>query len=375
MSFLELSHLSKAYEKGGRPVVDNLSLQVEEGEIVVLLGSSGCGKTTLLKMIAGLETQDAGAVSIDGTNLDGVNAEDRPLAMVFQKALLFRNMTVEQNINFAPRVNRTMDKAQMAAKVEDLLALIDMRGMGGKEATELSGGQEQRVSLARALMTSPKVLLLDEPFSALDAKLRTSMRQHIKHLNKTLGTTMVFVTHDQQEAVEVADRIALMHEGRILQFGASADFYERPNSRAVADFFGWRNFLPAVKRGAKVSCLLGEWDFEGCDVADGAVELAIRPEAVCEVGKGPYVGRVLSVTPQGPFTLLELECADGVGDGGDDSVGGVGVGGGQCGGCLALELLVKATEAVSVGHTLSFDLAPRMMWPVALGEDSSDSLT
>ncbi|MBR5259541.1 MAG: ABC transporter ATP-binding protein [Eggerthellaceae bacterium] len=350
MSFLALEHVSKTYQGMADPVVDDLSLDVEKGEIVVLLGSSGCGKTTLLKTIAGLETQDAGTVSIDGECVDGINAEKRPIAMVFQKALLFRNMTVEQNINFAPRVNRTMEKAEMAAKVEEMLELIEMKGMGKKKATELSGGQEQRVSLARALMTNPKILLLDEPFSALDAQLRVTMRQHIKRINQALGTTMVFVTHDQQEAVEVADRIALMHGGRILQYAKPIDFYERPNSRAVADFFGWRNFVPAQKNGACIECALGTFDFEGCEAADGSVDLAIRPEAViCANDMSnaastdlPYEGTLLDVMPQGPFTLCRVSCKG-----------------------VELELLVKATEAPTLGDTFCFGLNKRMMWPVA----------
>lgn len=341
MSFLELSHISKTYPGMADPVVKDLSLEVNEGEIVVLLGSSGCGKTTLLKMIAGLEEQDAGTVMIDGSCVDGVRAEKRPIAMVFQKALLFRNMTVEQNINFAPRVNRTMSKAEMAAKVEEMLALIDMQSMGKKKATELSGGQEQRVSLARALMTQPKILLLDEPFSALDAKLRVTMRQHIKRLNEALGTTMVFVTHDQQEAVEVADRIALMHDGRILQYGKPGDFYSRPNSRAVADFFGWKNFVDAQKAGCTVTCALGTFEFDGCDAPDGAVQLAIRPEAACEVGPGALEGRVTGIAPQGPFSLCTVECKG-----------------------VSLELLAKATEAPAVGELLRFSLSPQMMWPL-----------
>ncbi len=341
MTFLELNHISKTYPGMTDPVVKDLSLEVNEGEIVVLLGSSGCGKTTLLKTIAGLESQDAGTVTIDGVCVDEVRAEKRPIAMVFQKALLFRNMTVEQNINFAPRVNRTMGKAELAAKVDEMLALIDMQGMGKKKATELSGGQEQRVSLARALMTEPKILLLDEPFSALDAKLRVQMRQHIKRLNEALGTTMIFVTHDQQEAVEVADRIALMHDGRILQYSTPGDFYSRPNSRAVADFFGWKNFVDARKAGDEVTCALGAFSFEGCTIPDGAVQLAIRPEAACGIGTGALEGRVTEIAPQGPFSLCAAECEG-----------------------VILELLVKATELPEEGEPLRFNLSPHMMWPL-----------
>ena len=317
MSFLKIQNIRKSYVPG-EPVIRGVDLEVNEGEILVLLGSSGCGKTTLLKTIAGLEEQDAGSIVIDGVDMAGVRTEKRPIAMVFQKSLLFRNMTVEQNINFAPRVNRTMSKAEYQKRTEELLELIDMPGMGKKRATELSGGQEQRVSLARALMTQPKVLLLDEPLSALDAKLRVSMRQHIRRLNAETGTTMVFVTHDQQEAVEMASRIALMHDGRILQYARPQEFYTHPASYEVAEFFNWKNYVPAMKVGPRVACALGEFLFPTSDLPDGPCVLCIRPEAARVVQASGCDG-----------------AAGGVGDAGDGVAAAAGAGAGGDGGAAA----------------------------------------
>lgn len=417
MSFLKIQNIRKSYVPG-EPVIRGVDLEVNEGEILVLLGSSGCGKTTLLKTIAGLEEQDAGSIVIDGVDMAGVRTEKRPIAMVFQKSLLFRNMTVEQNINFAPRVNRTMSKAEYQKRTEELLELIDMPGMGKKRATELSGGQEQRVSLARALMTQPKVLLLDEPLSALDAKLRVSMRQHIRRLNAETGTTMVFVTHDQQEAVEMASRIALMHDGRILQYARPQEFYTHPASYEVAEFFNWKNYVPAMKVGPRVACALGEFLFPTSDLPDGPCVLCIRPEAARVVQASGCDGAAGGVGDAGDGVAAAAGAGAGgdgaggaagsAGDAGGGSVGGVavagagGAGGGVVNGnvdgarCetgvfegavqevvplgplskvivrvrdVVLELSVRSTDAAHVGETQRFVLDPRMIWPVAPPSD------
>ncbi len=355
MSLLEIRNIQKSYVPG-EPVIRGVDLEVNQGEIIVLLGSSGCGKTTLLKTIAGLEEQDAGTIVIDGADMAGVRTEKRPIAMVFQKSLLFRNMTVEQNINFAPRVNRTMSKAEYQKRTNELLELIDMPGMGKKRATELSGGQEQRVSLARALMTQPKVLLLDEPLSALDAKLRVSMRQHIRRLNRETGTTMVFVTHDQQEAVEMASRIALMHNGRILQYAPPQEFYTHPASYEVAEFFNWKNYVPATKVGSRVRCALGEFSFPASALPDGPCVLCVRPEAARIVREGegadsgcnaaPVLeGAVHDVVPLGPLSSVSVRV---------------------CG--VDLELSVRSTDVAQAGEFLRFTLDSQMIWPVAMPE-------
>ena len=355
MSLLEIRNIQKSYVPG-EPVIRGVDLEVNQGEIIVLLGSSGCGKTTLLKTIAGLEEQDAGIIVIDGVDMAGVRTEKRPIAMVFQKSLLFRNMTVEQNINFAPRVNRTMSKVEYQKRTNELLELIDMPGMGKKRATELSGGQEQRVSLARALMTQPKVLLLDEPLSALDAKLRVSMRQHIRRLNRETGTTMVFVTHDQQEAVEMATRIALMHNGRILQYAPPQEFYTHPASYEVAEFFNWKNYVPVVKVGSCVQCALGEFPFPSSALPDGPCVLCVRPEAARIVSEGegadsgcnaaPVLeGVVRDVVPLGPLSNVSVRV---------------------CG--IDLEVSVRSTDIAQAGEVLRFTLDSQMIWPVAMPE-------
>ena len=352
MSFVDLTAITKTYKGSARPVLEDLALAVDEGEIVVLLGPSGCGKTTLLKIVAGLEAQDSGTVAIDGVVMDGIRAERRPIAMVFQKALLFRSMTVAQNIGFAPRVNKTMKKSQLTTRVDEMLRLIDMEGMGGKRATELSGGQEQRVSLARALITNPKVLLLDEPLSALDASLRESMRTAIKELNHELGTTMLFVTHDQQEAVELADRIALMHGGRILQYGPPEEFYTRPISAEVARFFGWRNFIPATKRGTVIASALGEFALADVAAPDGPVDLIIRPEAATLDPEGPVEAVLLERTNQGPFELCHVAAHN-----------------------VAFDIVVRATDVPAIGSTLRLRLAPEMVWAVTSTDASPPTIT
>ena len=339
MGFLEVSNLTKRYPGETEPCVRDFSLTVERGEICVLLGASGCGKSTVLKVIAGLEEAQVGTVSIDGEPMEGIPPEKRPVAMVFQKALLFRNMTVEQNVDFAPRVNRTMEKAELARKTAEMLELVGLADMGKKKATALSGGQEQRVSLARALMVEPKLLLLDEPLSALDAALRENMQGYIRALNRETGTTMVLVTHDQQEAIALADRIAVMHDGRIIQVGAPHEFYERPRTEYVASFFGWKNFLPARRDGARVESALGVIDVEGLGGMPDCGLLVARPEAAINVCTGDRRGIVREAVYRGMTTTCQVECAG-----------------------VLLQLAVPATCAVSLGDELSFDLDPKLMW-------------
>ena len=323
----------------------DFSLAVERGEICVLLGASGCGKSTVLKCIAGLEAAQAGTVSIDGEPMEGIPPEKRPVAMVFQKALLFRNMTVEQNVNFAPRVNHTMEKAELAKRTSEMLELVGLAGMEKKKATALSGGQEQRVSLARALMVGPKLLLLDEPLSALDASLRESMQEYIRRLNRETGVTMVLVTHDQQEAIALADRIAVMHDGRIVQLGAPREFYEHPRTEYVASFFGWRNFTPATREGDTVTCALGTFELPGLSASGNVPEqglLVMRPEAACNVGQGMLEAHVVEATYKGMNIAYVAECRG-----------------------VELRLALSAHYEFEENDTMRFDLDPDMLWFVA----------
>jgi ABC-type Fe3+/spermidine/putrescine transport system ATPase subunit len=341
VSFLELENLSKTYHGNAEPTVQGLNLAVAEGEIVVLLGASGCGKTTILKMVAGLEPHDSGHIRIDGELMDGVRAEKRPIAMVFQKALLFRNMSVAQNIDFAPRLNRSMSRDELATRTREMLALMQLEGLGNKRATQLSGGQEQRVSLARALMTNPKLLLLDEPLSALDAELRVSMRSFLKKLNRELGTTMLFVTHDQEEAISLADKVALLFGPTLAQFGKPEDFYTRPATGQVARFFGWKNLVAAHQAQHTVQSELGAFVLPDCAPSNGAVTLAIRPEAAVDIGSGVVSGIITGAEFLGSHILYTVDCRG-----------------------VLLELSLSKRHNFSPGAPLNFNLDPSLMWLV-----------
>ena len=287
MTFLTLNGLTKRYDGAAEPCVKGINLEVEESQIVVILGPSGCGKTTTLKMIAGLIAPTSGDILIEGKSVLAIPTEKRGVSMVFQKSLLFPHMTVAQNIGFGLKM-RGRPREATTRKVEEMLELVKLRGYEDRTATQLSGGQEQRVSLARGLVIEPKILLLDEPLGALDAALRLEMRELIMDLKKKFGVTILFVTHDQQEAVMLADRIALMIDGEIVQYDDPQAFYTRPLTRRVAEFFGWTNFVSAIQKGNIVTCSLGEFEFSGLEEHDGPMCLTIRPEAavLCQKGEG-----------------------------------------------------------------------------------------
>jgi ABC-type Fe3+/spermidine/putrescine transport system ATPase subunit len=233
---LQLDAVTAGY--GRTVVLDRLSLDVAAGEFVSLLGPSGCGKTTALKVVAGLLAPTSGEVRIDGRPATGVPAERRGAAMVFQKPLLFPYLTVAENVAFGLKMRRVA-RDETGRRVEEALGLVQLAGFGTRRPRELSGGQEQRVALARALVTEPRVLLLDEPFSALDENLRVEMRSLVRRLQRRLRITTVCVTHDQREAAALADRIALVLDGRLRQVGPPRDFYTAPAAADVARFFGW----------------------------------------------------------------------------------------------------------------------------------------
>src|SRR5438132_1297838 len=242
--------VTKEFAEGRVRAVDDVSFDVEEGELLVLLGPSGCGKTTTLRMIAGLEEPDAGDVWLGSRLVSSaarnvfVPTEKRNVGMVFQSYAIWPHMTVFDNVAYPLRVRRT-PRAVISDKVDRTLDLLGLRGMESRPATQLSGGQQQRVALARAIVFEPRILLLDEPLSNLDAKLRVHMRLELKHLQQQTGLTSVFVTHDQAESMALADRIIVMNGGRIEQVGAPADIYERPRSRFVSEFVGSMNVLHA----------------------------------------------------------------------------------------------------------------------------------
>lgn len=262
---------------GGRPILRGIDLDVPAGTVMALLGPSGCGKTTLLRCIAGLDRPDAGMIAVDDFTVSGpdcfVQPEKRRIGMVFQEPALFPNRTVGGNVGYGlPRAERE------GARVERALALVGLTGAADRMPSTLSGGQQQRVSLARALAAEPSLILLDEPFSALDAPLRAELRSEVRRLLAAAGATAVFVTHDQEEAFLIGDQVALMLEGRIAQVGTPADLYERPASREVATFVGDANLLPAEADGDVAMTPVGAVPL--ARPAHGRVEVVIRPECL-----------------------------------------------------------------------------------------------
>ena len=288
MSFLSVDGIKKRYKGSKAPCLDGIDLELEKGEILALLGPSGCGKTTLLKIIAGLERQDEGQITIDGECIDGKATEKRPISMVFQKPYLFRNMTVFQNISFAPRVTgRFNTKEEMNEETQKYIDMVKLTGFEDRPATQLSGGQEQRVSLARALILKPKLLLLDEPLSALDANLRVEMRQTVRDICKKLGQTVIFVTHDQEEAITIGDKVALISDGRIIQCSQPDTFFKRPATKTVARFFGWKNFILCDCDGnGNIDSVLGRFNVPDCDMESGRKVMVVRPESFFESEDG-----------------------------------------------------------------------------------------
>ncbi|UDF34689.1 UNVERIFIED_ORG: putative 2-aminoethylphosphonate ABC transporter ATP-binding protein [Shinella sp. XGS7] len=273
-SYLELQDLGKRF--GAFQALSEIQLSIQRGEFICFLGPSGCGKTTLLRAIAGLDLQTHGSILQDGRNVSTLPPSRRDYGIVFQSYALFPNLTIEQNIAFGLE-NTGRSKPEIATRVADLLATVGLTAQGKKYPAQLSGGQQQRVALARALATPPGLLLLDEPLSALDAKLRVHLRDEIRALQQRLGITTVFVTHDQEEALTIADRIVVMNAGRIEQVGTPLEIYRRPADAFVADFIGKTNFLEAVSEGDHwVRCGSKRWY---CPPGAGGHNAAFRPGA------------------------------------------------------------------------------------------------
>jgi putrescine transport system ATP-binding protein len=237
---VKIEGIAKRY--GTVQAVDGVDLEIARGELFALLGGSGCGKTTLLRLLAGLETPDSGRIVIDGQDMTGVPAHRRPVNMMFQSYALFPHMNVAANVGYGLR-REGLPKPEIATRVAEALALVQLQTLGDRRPSQLSGGQRQRVALARALVKRPKLLLLDEPLAALDRKLREGTRFEMVRLQEQLGLTFVVVTHDQEEAMSMASRLAVMNAGRIVQTGTPHDLYERPSTRFVADFIGVANIF------------------------------------------------------------------------------------------------------------------------------------
>jgi putative spermidine/putrescine transport system ATP-binding protein len=288
MSYLNISGLQKAF--GSQRVVKDFNLSIAEGEFVSLLGPSGCGKTTVLRMVAGFETPSAGSISIGGQDVVGLPPQARAIGMVFQAYALFPNLTVAENVGFGLKVKGT-GRAEREARVAEMLKLIGLPDLGARYPFQLSGGQQQRVALARAMAPKPRVLLLDEPLSALDAKVRVALRNEIRAIQTELGITTVFVTHDQEEAMSVSDRIVVMNGGIAEQVGTPFEIYNRPATRFVANFVGTLNTFEArVEDPEAGRVTLGDLPVRlpgpVAARAGTTIGLALRPEQL-HLGRGP----------------------------------------------------------------------------------------
>jgi spermidine/putrescine transport system ATP-binding protein len=329
---VELRHVTKAF--AGATAVRDLSLRVAHGAFYSLLGPSGCGKTTTLRLIAGFEQPTSGHVLIGGADVAGLPPYHRDCNTVFQSYSLFPHMTVAQNIAYGLSQKR-LAREEIARRVDEALVMVRLPGAGGRRPAQLSGGQQQRVALARALVNRPTVLLLDEPLSALDLKLRKEMQSELKALQRAVGITFIYVTHDQEEAITLSDRIAVMNGGRIEQEGAPEEIYDRPVTRFVADFIGLTNFIPATVRQVRwtadgeadigLATALGEIACAGRQpqVAAGErVTLTLRPEKIQALARGeaPPIGwnaaqgvvtQATFLGPQTEYIVTTEEPADG----------------------------------------------------------------
>lgn len=277
---LQVTHLKKTYD--GTEVLRDINLNIKHGEFLTLLGPSGCGKTTLLRLIAGFEQPSAGAIYLDGVQMAGLSADKRPVNTVFQQYALFPHMTVAQNVAYGLKLKK-VPKDEIQTRVREMLAMVQMESFANRRPQDLSGGQQQRVAIARAVINRPKLLLLDEPLSALDYKLRLQMQSELKRLQRELGITFVFVTHDQEEALSMSDRIAVMKDGKFQQIGTPIEIYENPANLFTAKFIGETNLFKAEVK----SIYLYQPDRDG-KVTNGRIEVA-----VCEAQETPVILRNL----------------------------------------------------------------------------------
>ena len=311
---IEARNVVKAFGQGDSAVraLDDVSVEIRQGEFFTLLGPSGCGKTTLLRLIAGFEMPTDGMILLDGQDITYLPPNKRPVNTVFQSYALFPHLTVAQNIAFGLEM-LGKPKAEIAARTERMIALVKLEAMAGRKTSQLSGGQQQRVALARALAPQPKVLLLDEPLSALDLKLRQAMQIELKRLQQETGITFVFVTHDQEEALTMSDRIGVMSNGKLQQVGSAKEIYTKPKNRFVASFIGETNFLPARADGAKARLASG--DLVDLDApTSGDVTLTVRPEQVRLVGAGDTGALAATITNLvyfGTDTHVHMALSDG----------------------------------------------------------------
>lgn len=305
---VELVNISKSF--GSTKVLDELCLEVKENEFLTLLGPSGCGKTTTLRIIGGFERPDSGKVLFDGTDITNVPANKRNLNTVFQKYALFGHMTIEENIAFGLKIKNKSD-AYIKDKIKYALKLVNLEGFEKRKPTSLSGGQQQRIAIARAIVNEPKVLLLDEPLGALDLKLRQDMQYELMRLKEELGITFIYITHDQEEALTMSDKIIVMNKGYIQQMGTPEDIYNEPENAFVADFIGDSNIIDGIMLEDRLVEILGT-KFPCVDEGFGKnrpVDVVIRPEDVVLKGEGEGIidGIVTSLIFKGVHYEMEVE--------------------------------------------------------------------
>jgi putative spermidine/putrescine transport system ATP-binding protein len=305
---VRLDDLHRVY--GTVHALDGLSLDIAAGEMVVLLGPSGCGKTTALRILAGLEEATSGRVEVGGKDLTRVPANKRDMGMVFQAYSLFPHMTVRDNVSFGLRL-RGHDGARRTARAREMLEMVGLSEHENRYAHQLSGGQQQRVALARALAIEPSVLLLDEPLSALDAKVRVQLRDEIRRVQLEVGTTTLFVTHDQEEALAVADRVGVMNSGRLDQIASPTELYSRPATQFVAEFVGLNNKLRAEVSGGEAGVLGCRVPTIAGSITQGGGQALVRPESVTLAEDATGNARVVSIAFLGPVSRVHCELDDG----------------------------------------------------------------
>ena len=309
---VRLENLRRVF--AGVVALDELSLTLAPGELVALLGPSGCGKTTALRLVAGLDEATSGQVRFDGVDVTRLGANRRNVGMVFQAYSLFPHMTAIDNVSFGLRMRRVNDQ-ERRRRAGEMLELVGLSGFADRYAHQLSGGQQQRVALARALAIQPRVLLLDEPLSALDARVRARLRDEIRRVQLEVGTTTLFVTHDQEEALAIADRVGVMNKGRLEQLGTPTDIYSRPATPFVAEFVGLTNRIPGEVKFGEVVVRGVALPLVKSDTPTGPAIALIRPEAISvatdgETSSGPLVGTVIAVAFLGATSRVTVDLGD-----------------------------------------------------------------
>ena len=348
-NIIELRHISKVYSDNGFKAVDDFNLEVKRGEFVTFLGPSGCGKTTTLRMIAGFEMPTSGEILLNGEDISQLPANKRPINTVFQRYALFPHMNIYDNIAFGLKLKK-LPKEEIRKKVKRVLDIVDLEGFENRKISTLSGGQQQRIAIARALVNEPEILMLDEPLGALDLKMRQEMQIELKHMHDELGITFIYVTHDQEEALTMSDKIVVLSEGRIQQIGTPEDIYNEPQNAFVADFIGESNIFKGIMTGhMKVRFCGGE--FIGMDdVPEGTlVDVAVRPEDVIitKPEDGIIEGEVVSVIFKGMHYEVTVESGK-------------------------YEMVIRTTKCYSVGERIGMKLEPDGIH-IMLAEDHTTS--